>query len=38
MLAAATIFSILARKYLPKDFVQEEDDPDADLEAEAEMH
>lgn len=38
MLAAATIFSMLARKYMPKDFVQEEDDPEADLEAEAEMH
>lgn len=37
MLAAATIFSMLARKYMPKDFVQE-DDANAGLEAEVEMH
>ncbi len=38
MLGAAILFSVLARRYLPRDFVQEEDDPDADLRAEVEMH
>ncbi|MCB1061908.1 MAG: POT family MFS transporter [Verrucomicrobiae bacterium] len=39
MLAAAVLFVILARKYLPRDFVQDEDDehPKADMEAEVEM-
>ncbi len=38
MLGAAILFALLARRYLPRDFVQEEDESDKDLEAEVEMH